>query len=136
LSHLYIKTNIVPYQDRLGTNIGKTQKRVAFFLREVVVESDAHRALAFETAAASFVLLKNVEATLPLSANKNESESDVVSSKLCVFGARANVTAIGNYANTGTLARYNQTVLGGLQERFGKQASAQARDAYCELHNN
>jgi beta-glucosidase-like glycosyl hydrolase len=49
---------------------------VAFFLREVVVESEAHRALAFETAAASFVLLKNVEATLPLSANKNESESE------------------------------------------------------------
>jgi beta-glucosidase-like glycosyl hydrolase len=115
---------------------------VVFFLREVVVESDAHRALAFETAAASFVLLKNVEATLPLSANKNESESGsekrdgVVSSKLCVFGARANVTAIGNYANIGTLARYNQTVLVGLQERFGKQASAQARDAYCELHND
>ena len=112
---------------------------MAFFLREVVVESDAHRALAFETAAASFVLLKNVEATLPLSANKNESESGsekrdgVVSSKLCVFGARANVTALGNYANTGTLARYNQTIHGGLQERFGKQASERASEQR-EMH--
>ena len=102
------------------------------------MESEAHRTLAFETAAASFVLLKNVEATLPLSANKNESESGsekrdgVVSSKLCVFGARANVTAIGNYANMGTLACYNQTILGGLQERFGKQASERASERASE----
>jgi hypothetical protein len=30
LRHLYIKLNASFYQDRLGTNIGKTQKRVAF----------------------------------------------------------------------------------------------------------
>ena len=30
LSRLYINTNIF-YQDRLGTNIGKVEKRVAFF---------------------------------------------------------------------------------------------------------
>lgn len=82
-----------------------------------VVESVAHQKLAFDMAVKSFVLLKNIDRTLPLSLSASATQAQ---RKLCVFGARANITAIGSYANQGVLARYNQTMLGGLQARFGE----------------
>jgi beta-glucosidase len=75
----------------------------------------AHQQLAIDMAIKSFVLVKNIDHTLPLSESAVQEQR-----KLCVFGARAKVTAIGSYANKGVLARYNQTFLGGLQARFGE----------------
>ena len=83
--------------------------------RDTVVESVAHRELALTAAIESFVLLKNEGETLPL------TKKQLGGSKLCVFGPRANVTAIGSYANDGVLARYNQTFLGGIMQRFGPE---------------
>ena len=81
------------------------------------MESVAHQELAFNMAVKSFVLLKNIDRTMPVTLSASATNAQ---RKLCVFGARANITAIGSYANQGVLARYNQTMLGALQARFGK----------------
>eukprot|EP01052_Picozoa_sp_SAG31_P044246 SAG31_NODE_7644_length_1632_cov_1.001957_2_plen_299_part_00 len=87
--------------------------------------------LAYDMAVKSFVLLKNIEETLPL-------QQLTSGGKLCVFGVRAKVTAIGNYANTGTLARYNQTFLEAIHSRLGDDqvvyaSGCQADGEMCPL---